>query len=114
MRFPKTQKGQGIKEYVIILAMVAAVVLVVLALVGPSIQKVFNSALKENGFQKYVTASYCAADLTKGCFDMRLPSETSEARCKDSIMVDDTRYILRPETCMVQYIQQEKGPAEEK
>ena len=114
MRFPKIQKGQGIKEYIIILALVAAVVLIVLALLGPSIQKVFNSALMENGYQKYQTATYCATDLTKGCFDMRLPSETSEASCKDAIMVDDNRYILRPETCLVQYLQQEKGPVEEK
>ena len=50
MLFAPKEKGQGLVEYALILVLVAVVVIAVLALLGPEINKVFNEIIA--GLQK--------------------------------------------------------------
>lgn len=43
--FMKSESGQGLVEYALIIAMVALVVIVVLALVGPALSDYYNYAI---------------------------------------------------------------------
>ncbi len=42
---PRSEKGQGLVEYALILVLVAVVVIVILALLGPAIGNVFSNIL---------------------------------------------------------------------
>ncbi|HMD89468.1 MAG TPA: pilus assembly protein [Anaerolineaceae bacterium] len=46
MLFAPTEKGQGLLEYALILVLVAIVVIVILALLGPSIGKMFSNVVR--------------------------------------------------------------------
>ncbi|HWQ05371.1 MAG TPA: pilus assembly protein [Longilinea sp.] len=46
MHFYIAEKGQGLVEYALILVMVAIVVIVILALLGPAIGKVFSNVVE--------------------------------------------------------------------
>ena len=43
MLFAPKEKGQGLVEYALILVLVAVVVIVILALLGPTIAKIFSN-----------------------------------------------------------------------
>jgi len=43
MLFSPKEKGQGLVEYALILVLVAVVVIVILALLGPSIGRIFSN-----------------------------------------------------------------------
>ena len=46
MLFAPKEKGQGLVEYALILVLVAVVVIVILALIGPSIGKIFSNIIE--------------------------------------------------------------------
>ena len=46
MLFAPKEKGQGLLEYALILVLVAIVVIVILALLGPSIGKIFSNVVR--------------------------------------------------------------------
>ena len=46
MMFAPKEKGQGLLEYALILVLVAIVVIVILALLGPTIGKVFSNVVR--------------------------------------------------------------------
>ncbi len=43
---PRKEAGQGLVEYALILSLVAVVVLVILALLGPAIGRVFSNVVR--------------------------------------------------------------------
>ncbi len=45
MLTPKAQRGQGLVEYALILIMVAVVVILILAVLGPAIGNIFSNIL---------------------------------------------------------------------
>jgi len=45
MLFAQKEKGQGLVEYALILILVAVVVIVILALLGPSIARIFSNVV---------------------------------------------------------------------
>ena len=45
MRVAKIQTGQGLIEYALILVLVAVAVIVILALLGPTIGKIFSNVI---------------------------------------------------------------------
>jgi pilus assembly protein Flp/PilA len=47
MLFAPKEKGQGLVEYALILVFVAVVVIVILALLGPSLGKVFSGVIQD-------------------------------------------------------------------
>jgi Flp pilus assembly pilin Flp len=61
-RSPQREKGQGLVEYGMILVMVGVVVIIILALLGPSIGKVFSTiiAVLPGGSESNWT--YCAVE----------------------------------------------------
>lgn len=46
MMFAPKENGQGLLEYALILVLVAIVVIVILALLGPTIGKVFSNVIR--------------------------------------------------------------------
>jgi pilus assembly protein Flp/PilA len=46
MLFAPKEKGQGLVEYALILVLVAVVVIVILAILGPSIGKIFSNVVE--------------------------------------------------------------------
>jgi pilus assembly protein Flp/PilA len=46
MMFAAKEKGQGLLEYALILVLVAIVVIVILALLGPTIGKIFSNVVQ--------------------------------------------------------------------
>jgi pilus assembly protein Flp/PilA len=46
MLFAPAEKGQGLVEYALILVLVAVVVIVILAVLGPSIGKIFSNVVR--------------------------------------------------------------------
>lgn len=46
MLFAPKEKGQGLVEYALILVLVAVVVIVILAILGPTIGKVFSNIVR--------------------------------------------------------------------
>ena len=46
MLFAPKEKGQGLVEYALFLVLVAVVVIVILALLGPAIGKIFSNIVK--------------------------------------------------------------------
>lgn len=46
MLFAPKEKGQGLLEYALILVLVAIVVIVILALLGPTIGKIFSNVVR--------------------------------------------------------------------
>ena len=45
MTFAQLEKGQGLIEYALILVLVAVAVIVILALLGPTIGKIFSNVI---------------------------------------------------------------------
>lgn len=45
MRFYLSERGQGLVEYALILIFVAVIVLVILALLGPALGKIFSNVV---------------------------------------------------------------------
>ena len=46
MLFAPKERGQGLVEYALILVLVAVVVIVILALLGPSIGRIFSNVVR--------------------------------------------------------------------
>ena len=45
LMLPKTEEGQGLVEYALILVLVAVVLIVILSLLGPAISNVFQNII---------------------------------------------------------------------
>lgn len=62
-------------------------------------------------YPNVLVATYCAEDLVQGCFDMKVPTKRVEAACTASVLIDDTKFVLKPETCKLIRNQKDPGGA---
>lgn len=99
--FSKFEKGQGLTEYALILMLVAVVVLVVCALLGPSVNNMLEKIKAEQPKETYLLGEYCNSDSLT-CFVMKekqTPGKNEAPKCPVSQIINDTRFDLKPNTC---------------